>query len=473
MTLTRFAVFFAAVALPGADGGWLRPVRTFADTLLDKGLDNYGPKRTPLWAGVMDARSLTVPRDGVPPPAGVRPHDRALGGSNLYHDAVTLQVFHVLTEVTGDPRYRKAARAYQSAFLDLAQNGETGLLAWGEHLYYDFFRDEVAIERRHHELLEWTPPWPLLWEVNPAAVERAIAGLRFHYYADDPAALYNRHADWARAVHQKPGGQPWIKHSGLYAYSFLFLYSKTKQQRWLDWALGAGDLYWRHRHPETGLTLSCIGDPRPGARSATSGMAYLAYWLHKASRLHPAGRPLRDRAVAYLRAYARYFHDARQGGYRASLGLDGTPADGALLLPWRFAYGESSILPVGRVAAYFARHEKDPAFLEMARRIARIAEKTPVPDNASAEAIGFALNLNLDLYDLTREAGYLDAARGYARTALEKFWLEGPGGGLFIREAGDRFYEAKTGAGDIAAGLLRLHLRAAGLRDPGTYDWSF
>ena len=202
-----------------------------------------------------------------------RAQDRALGGSNLYHDAVTLQVFHVLTEVTGNPRYRNAAREYQSAFRDLAQSKETGLLAWGEHLYYDFFRDEVAAERRHHELLEWTPPWPLLWEVNPGAVERAIAGIRYHYFADDPAALYNRHADWARAGHQKPGGQPWIKHSGLYAYSFLFLHSKTKQRRWLDWALGAGDLYWRHRNPETGLTLSCIGDPRPGSRSASAATA--------------------------------------------------------------------------------------------------------------------------------------------------------------------------------------------------------
>jgi hypothetical protein len=45
---------------------------------------------------------------------------------------------------------------------------------------------------------------------------------------------------------------------------------------------------------------------------------------------------------------------------------------------------------------------------------------------------------------------------------------------LFVREAGDRYYEAKSGAGDLLAGLLRLDLRLHPKRqDPGLYDWSF
>jgi hypothetical protein len=470
--LAFFLVAFAA-AFPAGGADSLRYVRVFADTLLNKGLDVYGPKPTPLWAAVIDARSLTVPREGVPPPAGVRSGDRAVGGANLYHDAVTLQVFRVLSAVTKDPRYAAAAREYERAFVGLAQNPETGLVAWGEHLYYDFFRDEVARERRSHELLGWTPPWPLLWDSDPRAVERAIAGIRYHFYADDPASLFNRHADWAVAGHQKPRGQPWIKHSGLFAYSFLFLYSRTGDERWLRWALGVGDLYWSRRNPVTNLTLSCIDDPRPASKTATNGMASLAYWLLKASRLHPAGAPLRDRAVAFLKAYNRYAYDAGRGGYRGSVHLDGAPAGDALAQPWNFAYGEPSILPAGRIAAYFARFEKDPVFLEMAQRIARIAQSSPMPENVSVEGAGFALNLNLDLYDLTRERRYLDAAREYARKAVENFWVESAEGGLFVREPGDRYYEAKTGAGDLAAGLLRLHLRSSRTKDPGIYDWSF
>lgn len=160
-------------------------------------------------------------------------------------------------------------------------------MAWGEHLYYHFFRDEVAAERKNHELLEWTPPWDLLWDASPEATRKEIAAIRYHFYGDDPSALFNRHASWSKAEYQRPRGQPWIKHSGLYAHAFMFLYSKTNDARWLQWSRGAGALYWNHRNPENNLTLGCIGDPRPSTQDASSQMPALAYWLHKAYRANP------------------------------------------------------------------------------------------------------------------------------------------------------------------------------------------
>jgi uncharacterized protein YyaL (SSP411 family) len=84
------------------------------------------------------------------------------------------------------------------------------------------------------------------------------------------------------------------------------------------------------------------------------------------------------------------------------------------------------------------------------------------------------LNLSLDLYDLTREARRLAEARRFADTAIERFWYPKNGGGLFVREAGDRYYEAKVATGDLLAGLLRLHLRLySSTKDPAVYDWSY
>jgi len=463
-----------AAAAPAAPPDYLNYVITFADTLLAKGADEFGPRRTALWAGVIDTRTMTVPESDVPPPRGVRPDDRAVGGSNLYHDAVTLRVFRALSEVTGRPKYRDAAQAYMRDFLELAQSPRTGLLAWGEHLYYDLFRDRVAAERRHHELLEWTPPWPELWEANPDAVARAIAGLRYHFYEDNPRALFNRHADWDNASHQKPGGQPWIKHSGLYAYSFLFLYSRTGDERWLHWGRGAGELYWNHRNPATNLTLGCIGDPRPTSSQASSQAPELAYWLFKAWETYPREAGFRERAIALVKAYNKYFYDARRGAIRASVALDGKPLSEAVNGPWNIAYGQPGILPNGRIEAYLGRATKDPEFIEMAKQIHRIAKETPLPEGVSIEGIAFALNLALDLYDLTKERRFLDDARHYAEYAAAHFWKKGPGGALFVRQAGDVYYEAKTGAGDLLAGLLRLHLRLnPKLPEPKTYDWSF
>ena len=105
---------------------YLHYVQTFADTLLSVGLDHYGPSPTAMWASVIDTRNLSVPIRGVPPTNGVRPHDRAVGGSNYYHDVLTLTVFDQLSELTGNDRYRQAAHDYSQDFLERAQHPQTG-----------------------------------------------------------------------------------------------------------------------------------------------------------------------------------------------------------------------------------------------------------------------------------------------------------------------------------------------------------
>ncbi len=452
---------------------YLAYVRGCANSILAAGVDFHGPKKTPLWAGVIDARDLSVPREGVPPPAGVREHDRAVGGSNLYHDVVTLRVFRVLSAITGEPEFAAAARAYIDYSLRHARSERTGFLAWGEHLYYNLFEDRVAVERKWHELLGWTPPWKELWEVNPEAVEAAISALRYHYYEDTPGALFNRHAHFDRPEFQEPGGQPWIKHAGLHAYSFMFLHRKTGARKWLAWSRAAADLYWSRRNQSTNLTLSCIGDPRENSKHASSGQAMLAYWLLKAYQVNPRETGLWKHAVTLQKAYDEYAFDPAGYHYNGRITLDGQRI-GEPVQPWSFAYGEPTILPFGRIAAYFARTGQDPSFLEAAQRVARIAQTTPVPDGASLQGLAFALNLNLDLYGLTKQSGYLDGARTYAGIAIDRFWRKNPTGGLFVREAGDPYYEAKTGAGDLLAGLTRLHIHTNRYaRDPNLYDWSF
>jgi hypothetical protein len=452
---------------------YLAYVRGCASSILAAGVDIHGPKKTPLWAGVIDARDLSVPASGVPAPAGVREHDRAVGGSNLYHDAVTLRVFRVLSAITGEPKYAGAARSYIDYFLQHARSEKTGFLAWGEHLYYDLFEDRVATERKWHELLGWTPPWEELWEVNPKAVEEAIAALRFHYYEDAPGSLFNRHAHFDKPEHQKPGGQPWIKHSGLHAYSFMFLHQKTGDRSWLAWSRAAADLYWSRRNKATNLTLSCIDDPRENSKLASPGQAMLAYWLLKSYQVNPRETEMWKHAVTLLRAYDEYAFDPVGFGYSGRISLEGEWLGGAVPA-WQYAYGSPSILPLGRIAAYFAKTGQGESFLETAQRVFQIAKTTPVPDTVSVNGIGFALNLSLDLYAVTKERSYLDDARTYAGMAIDRFWVKNPVGGLFVREPGDNYYEAKVGVGDLLAGLTRLHIhtnRYAG--DPKLYDWSF
>ncbi|MEK7407958.1 MAG: hypothetical protein AAB225_23050, partial [Acidobacteriota bacterium] len=273
MCLARLVAVALLAALGAcAESDYRAIVIKFADTLIERGRDAYGPRKTPVWMSVINTRDYSAPSEAkeVPAPKGIRASDRAVGGSNLYHDVVTLKVFDALTRLTGERRYRRAVDEYLRFWLAEAQGEQSGLLAWGEHLYYDAFRDRVATERRWHELLGWTPPWERLWEMDARATERAIAGIYDWHFFDKTKWLFNRHADYLGKQLPDPAkSQPWIKHSGLYAQAFAVAYRKTGNRRYLDWARGIGSLYWNARNPRTNLTEGCIGDPRPTSRLAT------------------------------------------------------------------------------------------------------------------------------------------------------------------------------------------------------------
>lgn len=474
--------FTGAALCPGlaADAAspspYLDAVRSFADALLAHGTDTAGPRRTALFASVIDTRDFSIPRSSgkVSNPPGVRSNDRALGGCNAQLDAHTLRTLRTLSAVVGEPRYAEAVRAYLADFVALAQSEATGLLAWGEHLYYDLYEDRVAEERKSHEYLEWTPPFDLIWEVNPDAVKREVEGLRYHFYAADPAEkdwLFNRHATWKTAAYQSPGGQPWIKHSGLYAFAYGFVSGKTGDAEERRRALGVGSLYFKVRNPKTGLTESCLTDKRETSRLASlSGTAMLAYWMVKGAQADPELAPLRANALALVHAYAEQAWDPAAGDYAEQLPTCGVRPPAKDRDPWTFAYGDGSgLMRFGRITAYLAQTEKDAACLLMAKRTYDVLERHPMPAKFTPEEAGFAIHLALDLHELTREEGCLAAARGYADKAITSLAHNG----LFRRLPGDPYYESKVGPGDLASALLRLHLRCKGASDPAGADWSF
>src|SRR5688572_9414966 len=87
---------------PDAASDYLGIVQTYADTMIAHGRDEYGAVRTPLFAAVLDRKTLRLPEKLPPEIPGIRVQDRTLTGANPMHDENLYQVLYALTEITGD-----------------------------------------------------------------------------------------------------------------------------------------------------------------------------------------------------------------------------------------------------------------------------------------------------------------------------------------------------------------------------------
>ncbi len=479
ITLYLLASLFSLLSLKSTNAQetseYLQIIETFANTLLENGLDNYGNKNTKMWASVIDTRDLKPPLKDVPATQGVRDHDRAVGGSNFYHDVKTIQVFQALSKVKGDAKYSQAVTDYATDFLNLCQSPETGLLGWGEHLYYDFLLEEVTISPSkrfdenyglYHEFEAATPPFALLWEIDSEKTKKAIEGNQYHFASCLPGSyLYSRHAYWDEAKYPT-SIMPWIKHAGLYSFAYSFLYAKNQDELIRQDLNGIATLFWNQRNRTTNLTQSCIFHQSQGSgkTASPSGMGQLAYWMYKAWQQNPQLEELKTRSLTFWTAVNSYAWDQSASNYFSSLNLDGTPTQQLnarnpqqrtkYVTVYNAGYGSSSICDYGRMAAYMYKAEKDEQFKEIVKRTATLANSTPFPEIATAENYAQAINLNMDAYEVLGDEGYLEKARELANKAIKDLYRNG----LFTRQSGDPYYEAKLGTGSMVAGIMRLYL---------------
>src|SRR4051795_11548576 len=102
------------VASP-ASGDFFGVVRRYADTMIERGRDTYGPQKSGLLLSALDRTTLAPLKVRPAPPGGIRRGDRPgrpwveMNGANPHLDQNLLRVFYALTEITGESRYSKVA----------------------------------------------------------------------------------------------------------------------------------------------------------------------------------------------------------------------------------------------------------------------------------------------------------------------------------------------------------------------------
>jgi hypothetical protein len=179
-------------------------VRCYADTMIERGRDIYGPQKGGLLLSALDRMTLS-PLDTRPaPPAGMRREDRpgepwsALTGANPQLDENLLRVLYALSKVTGDPKYARVADEELRWFLKNALSAKTGLLPWGEHMCWDVIEDK-PISGGNDAVHEFARPW-VLWdrcfELAPEESRRFALGLWEHQIADHRTGAFDRHAPY-------------------------------------------------------------------------------------------------------------------------------------------------------------------------------------------------------------------------------------------------------------------------------------
>jgi|GEM_PF-4092418 len=423
------------------------------------------------------------------------------GEANLLYEATTLATLRVLAESLDEGSHRLAANGYVTDFLAHAQSTQTGLLAWGPALSVQMTSGKPQpatglVGEAGHELLPRTTPWEILWDTNPEATTKAIAGLEYHFLRPG-GALFAARGPFFEAQRPKTP----LAHcddAGQFVHAFAFLYRKSGERRWLDRARTAGELYWSRRDPTTGLVPEQLAQddaPQESALEASSRQVLLGYLLLKAWKEVPHEQAWGTAGLAMIKGYDTHAFSAATGTWQARLKVDGSsvpnppgsveaipPAEAGprifaaaraplhLLPLWEDPQPGRVAVPVlGRVAAYSAGVTADRQSLEIARRAMALMQGQKRPRDASVFALAHTLNLSLDLYDLTQEKKHLDYAQRLGDDALANYW----NGRLFRTRPGSDTYDARLSTGDLAAGLLRLHLRLRKSATPRLYDWTF
>ena len=248
-------------------------VRTYADNVLETGIDRWSGKNTPLLAdGINTNTNEPLEYVGNEKQAGLGKE----GGQIKYviHNLASQQnlfrLFVGLSNLTGDPKYKEAAEKSIRYHFDYLCD-QSGLLHWGSNEFIDLrtlkpVGCEQGQNMHSHELKAVFPYYELMWEVDK---EKTTEFIR---------AFWNSHViDWSRldfdcrgAYHKKMGllwsskyhqPEPFFEGDGLtylsngsdLIYAASVLASLSGEDSALVWAKRLSEQYVMARHPKTEL----------------------------------------------------------------------------------------------------------------------------------------------------------------------------------------------------------------------------
>jgi hypothetical protein len=449
---------------------YLALVRAYAETLIEKGRDTYGKVHSPLFAAALSRDSFAIGK--FPEIEGIRPGDRITTGANPMTDENLYQILYALSIITKDPRYSAEADKALKFFFEHAQSSTTGLLAWGEHMGWDF-TTEGPIRDTHEFARPWVL-WDRVYSLTPAACEKFAHGLWDHQIDDQKTGNFSRHAKWSH--HETHPNFDFPRHGGFYILTWARAYLETKDPIFLRAIETMVDHYNHNTVAQSGAIRAETSRRYSVVEMWPLSNLSLAVDLTQAAGLigkfaAPLSAKMLDEAAGIDRTLLALKHNqGKQGEFFV------VTADAKTLEPlsdkandkehdpyarlWETSYGHylSSNaanlchlrylqLPDGEIKEGYKK-----LILDCATRY--LNSDPDLSCTIYPAALGDAIWLLTDAYNLSKDRTYLQRAEHFAQIAVDKFFPNGVP--LPVASSASSHYESITRSDTLMAALLHL-----------------
>jgi pectate lyase len=261
------------------DAARLQLVKKYADTVLDDAADRYHAQdRSPLLAGGINVFTKEHLK-WVFPESVDFPNGREAVWSDFAVQQNLMRVLAALTNLTGDPKYKDAAKAQYAYYFAHLQD-QSGLLQWGGHRFVDL-QTLSAVGTQDgepdspHELKNAYPYYDLMYEVNPAATVKFITAFWNAHVYNWRTLEISRHGQYGLEPRQSwkspfDDPTPYFETLGLsfldagndLIYAGATLYKLAGDKGALLWSKRLADQYVKARNPQTKLGAYQFTQPR-------------------------------------------------------------------------------------------------------------------------------------------------------------------------------------------------------------------